>query len=100
MNCLGAWATYMHMTRMTRIKNPSTMVFMTDGMRTSAGVEGGQFCFYTSTYPFTAGSSSTDLAIDFRHPNLNVPCLFAEGHVNTKNIKDMYGNTNCVYYAP
>ncbi len=100
MNCLGAWGTYMHMRQVTMIKKPSTMIYMTDGMETASGQEGWPFGFSTATFPFATGSSTNNLAVDFRHPNASVPCLFAEGHVKVQLMKDLYGNTNCVYYAP
>ncbi len=96
MNCLGAWGTIMHMRQMARIKNPSTIIYMTDGVR----LNGGPFGFYTTTYPFAAGGTTNDLAVDFRHPNLSVPALFSDAHVKTQLMKDMYGITSTIYYAP
>jgi len=99
MTALG-YSPLVHMRKMSMIKQPSTIIYMTDGVRTSAGSEGAPFTFDYWEYPFATGASTTNLALDFRHPNLNVPCLFAEGHVKTQNMKDLYGKTACVYFAP
>ncbi len=100
MTALG-YSTYVHMRKMSAIKQPSTMIYMTDGMRTSAGAEGYPFVFdHWATYPFYTSGSTSNLALEFRHPSLNLPCLFAEMHVKTQNMKDLYGKSACVYYAP
>lgn len=99
MTCVGGY--YTHMRQMSRIKNPSTMIYMTDGMRTAAGGEGYPCGFDASSFPFATGSSPTNLAVEFRHPNLSAPCLFADIHLNVKTIKDLYGTTTrWVWFAP
>jgi len=98
MNCLGGY--YTHMRRMSQIKNPSTIIYMTDGMRTAAGQEGWPFTFDSSSFPFSSAANPSNLAVEFRHPNLSAPCVFADAHVKVQLMKDLYGKNTGIFYNP
>lgn len=87
-----------HMSRLSAIRNPSSMIYMADGVSTAAGQEGWPVTFGANTFPFKS-SAATNYGLDFRHAN-TTSLLYADMHVNSKKMIELMNKVNLIYYNP
>lgn len=86
-----------HLSRPSLIKNPSTMIYMGDGLNTITGEEGWPVMFGVNQFPFKTSATPAE-GIDFRHLNAT-NILFADMHVDAKKLLDLIGKSYLIYYS-
>lgn len=83
-----------HMSQITRIKDPTQVIFLADGKRDL----GWAVEFSVNTWPFKSTADPTNGA-DFRHQN-RINSLFCDMHVDTFNLDMIYGTSSKYVYRP
>ncbi|OGV49411.1 MAG: hypothetical protein A2017_07940 [Lentisphaerae bacterium GWF2_44_16] len=88
-----------NMMKITQIKKPSTVVYMADSIRTSAGQYGWPTTLSGNSFPFLATADPAIGSVDFRHsPTAN--CLYVDVHVKSEKLNNLLGQTYMIYQTP
>lgn len=84
-----------HMRKLSQIKQPSNIIYMLDGFRST----GSNLYFSANTYPFTETADSSNDCVDFRH-GVNTNCLYTDFHVSQQKRLNLLGKFQLVYQYP
>jgi prepilin-type N-terminal cleavage/methylation domain-containing protein/prepilin-type processing-associated H-X9-DG protein len=83
--------------KISSIKNPSTMIYMGDGLNVLNGENGWPVTFGVNQFPFKSTATPAE-GIDFRHRK-SANILFVDMHVNAKKLPELIGKRSLIYYS-